>query len=105
MEAKSMFQSKRWSLLLLSLVTGLTGCSSIDTWSGSEIPPSPYAGTRNSRADIVSTVRADSGPEALGKVFLPLMAVDFVGSAAADTLVLLATLIGQANRHAGPESN
>lgn len=96
--------SKQCFLLLPLLITGLTGCSSVDTWSSSSLPPSPYAATRSVGSDIVETSQINSGLEEWDKLLLPFMAVDFVGSAAADTLVLPITLIGQANRGSRGES-
>ena len=98
--------SKRYFLLLPLLMTGLTGCSSVDTWSSAPLPPSPYAGTLDSASEIMSTSHIDSGRvlDPWGMLFLPILAVDFVGSAAADTLVLPVTLIGEADRQLRTES-
>ncbi len=98
--------SKQCLLSLPLLMTGLTGCSSLNTWNRSPLPPSPYAGTIDSGSEIMSTPHIDSVRvlDPWGMLFLPILAVDFVGSAAADTLVLPVTLIGEADRQLRTES-
>lgn len=79
-------------LLLVALLAGsLTGCSSLYSMTQGAIPK-PYAATTEVGQGIGCMMNRAEGMEALGKLFLPIFALDFVGCAVADTAILPVTL-------------